>query len=375
MRVAMLSAAPVNAHGWGRHTRDLVAALAAQNVAITLITARDAPAKPDLPLAAYRRILPSVTPAPRFLTLRLLAAVPSVYRLCSGHDVVHVLAEPYALAIPLARPGLVTGVVTAHGTYLPRTLARPVVGWLYRRVYQQSQIICVSSYTERQVQAALPSARTVVIPNGVDVARFQQPGQPPVKRGPTVLAVGQLKARKGYHVLAKAMRYVREAIPDAEAVFIGNDADSLYCDSLRAQLAADGLIDAVHILGRAPDDVLLGWYHAADVFALPALNIDGRFEGFGLVYLEASAAGLPVVGTRDCGAEDAIRDGETGFLVPQNDPQATAQALIRLLQNADLGARIGAAGAAWAQQNTWDQVARRVVEVYVSLFPARRGRG
>jgi phosphatidylinositol alpha-1,6-mannosyltransferase len=370
MRVAMLSAAPVNAHGWGRHTRDLVTALAAQNVAITLITARDALADPDLPLAAYHRILPSVTPAPRFSTLRMLAAIPPVYRLCTGHDVVHVLAEPYALAIPFARHS----VVTAHGTYLPRTLARPVVGWLYRRIYQQSRIICVSSYTERQVQAALPSTRTVVILNGVDVTRFQQPGQPPVKRGPTVLAVGQLKARKGYHLLAKAMRYVRETIPDAEAIFIGSDADSAYCDLLRAQLAADGLTEVVHILGRVPDETLLGWYHAADVFALPALNIEGRFEGFGLVYLEASAAGLPVVGTRDCGAEDAIRDGETGFLVPQNDPQATAQVLIRLLQDADLRARMGTAGAAWAQQNTWDRVARRIMEVYVSLFPERQGR-
>ncbi len=370
MRVAMLSAAPVNAHGWGRHTRDLVAALAAQSVAITLITTRDAPAKPDLPLAAYHRILPSVTPAPRFSTLRLLAAIPAVYRVCAGHNVVHVLAEPYALALPFAQHS----VVTAHGTYLPRTLARPGVGLLYRRIYHKSRIICVSSYTERQVQSALPSARTVAIPNGVDVARFRQPGQPPARRGSTVLAVGQLKARKGYHVLAKAMRYVRDAIPDAEAVFIGSDADGAYCDSLRAQLIADGLTEAVHILGRVPDDVLLGWYHAADVFALPALNVDGGFEGFGLVYLEASAAGLPVVGTRDCGAEDAIRDGETGFLVPQNDPQATAQALIRLLQDTDLRARMGAAGTAWAQQNTWDQVARRVMEVYVSLSPARQRR-
>ena len=77
------------------------------------------------------------------------------------------------------------------------------------------------------------------------------------------------------------------------------------------QLEADGLQEAVHILGRVPDETLLGWYHAADVFALPAINVGGKFEGYGLVYIEASAAGLPVVGTLDCGAEDAIRDGET----------------------------------------------------------------
>jgi len=108
------------------------------------------------------------------------------------------------------------------------------------------------------------------------------------------------------------------------------------------------------------------------VFALPSINIGGRFEGFGLVYLEAGAAGLPVIGTLGCGAEEAIVDGETGFLVPQYDVEALAGAIIRLLTDADLRARMGAAGRARAAAFSWTNVAAQVRAVYESA-PALPG--
>ncbi len=360
MRITILSSPPTETHGWGRYTRDLVLALAEQGTEIILITSTDAPPTPDLPLAGYHRVLPTLIHSPRLMSLRLLAAMLTVSRLTAGCEVVHVIAEPYSLAVPPGR----RLIVTAHGTYIPQTASRPLIGAAYRQAYRRAEIICVSSYTQRQVHAVLPGAHTTVIPNGVHAERYQRPGLHQEKHGPTLLAVGQIKPRKGFHILAQAMRTIRAAIPDAEAVFIGDMSDSNYCDTIQAQLKADGIVNAVRWLGRVPEAVKLGWYHAADVFVLPAVNVDGRFEGFGLVYLEASAAGLPAIGTRDCGAEDAIRDGETGFLVPQNDPQATADAAIRLLQNADLRARLGAAGVVYAEQNGWEAIARRVVEVY-----------
>src|SRR5438128_11676558 len=103
MRVAMLSAAPISTNGWGHYTRELVTALAAQGVEIDLITAANAPAQPDLTLSAYHRALPSLTPPRRLSSLRLMASIPAVWRLIGGADVVHVVAEPYALAVPFAR--------------------------------------------------------------------------------------------------------------------------------------------------------------------------------------------------------------------------------------------------------------------------------
>jgi phosphatidyl-myo-inositol dimannoside synthase len=160
------------------------------------------------------------------------------------------------------------------------------------------------------------------------------------------------------------MKQIRAAVPDAQAVFLGDDSDAGYVNGIREQLTADGLTDVVRIAGRVSDDIKTGWLQSAEVFALPALNVDGRFEGFGLVYLEASAAGLPVVGTTGCGAEDAIVDGETGYLIPQNDVNATANAVIRLLKDGSLRQQMGAAGWTYAEEHTWKHQTEKVIKVY-----------
>ncbi|MHB8629817.1 MAG: glycosyltransferase family 4 protein [Aggregatilineales bacterium] len=363
MRVLILSVPPVTEHGWGRYTRDLITALAEQGAVITLVTSRDAPTSADLPVESYHRILPSITQPARLNSLRLLRYAPTIRHLVhiKRTDVVHVFAEPYALAAALVNRQC---FVTAHGTYVPRSVERRGMGALYRAIYNRSRMICVSRYTEAQVKAALPGAHTAVIPNGVDAARFRRVVPLPVKIAPTVLAVGQVKARKGFHVLAKAMMEVRKYIPDARAVFIGDTNDSHYVAELRQQIATDGLTGAIDILGRVPDDTLIGWYQAADVFALPALNVGSKFEGFGLAYLEASAAGLPAIGTFGCGAEEAIRDGETGLLVPQNDVMALTDALVQLLHDSDLRRRLGATGQAYADGQTWDAIAGQVLALY-----------
>ncbi|MCC7207883.1 MAG: glycosyltransferase family 4 protein [Anaerolineae bacterium] len=368
LRVALISAAPVTAHGWGRYTRDLMRALAAQGLSLTLITAQHAEPDSALPVSEWRAILPPLTPAPRLLTARLLAAWPGVRRAVRGHDVVHVIAEPYALLLAGSRLPL---AVTAHGTYVPLTMRRPVLGLVYRRVYRRAHLIAASSFTGAQVRTALPNARLTVIPNGVHPDRFQHPPATlPEKYGPTVLAVGQVKARKGYHVLIEAMRAVCDALPGAQALIVGDSSiEPEYTAAVHGLIAQRRLDDSVHILGRVPDEALLGWYHTADVFALPSLNAGGRFEGFGLAYLEASAAGLPVIGTRDCGAEDAILDGETGYLIPQNDPAALAERILTLLRDADLRARLGRAGTAFAATQTWDRVAERVIALYRAIAP------
>jgi glycosyltransferase involved in cell wall biosynthesis len=372
MHIALIATDPTEAHGWSRHAYDLISALAAHGVQLTLITSRHA-ASLDLPNTTIRRLLPSLTAPPRLLMLRLLSANWAAGRAARHADLLHVLAEPYALAALTVRKPL---VVTAHGTYLPLTAQMRLFGALYRRVYRRAAIICVSRYTERRVKAVLPHAQTRVIPNGVNLARFAQPvtlSAP--KRAPTVLSVGQIKARKGFLEIVEAMALVRAQIPEAQAVFIGETkGDPQYVAQLEARIAALGLQDAVHVLGRLPEPELLAWYAAADIFALHSLNQGQSFEGFGLVYLEASAAGLPVIGTRDCGAEDAIREGETGFLVPQGDVPSLAEAIIRLLRDPDLRRRLGANGQKFAAQHTWEAAARQVLACYEQILTESRRR-
>src|SRR5262249_39568634 len=152
------------------YTRDLVAALNALGVQITLITSMDAPVATDLPVEGYFRALPSVTPSPRASSLRLLASAPRIAMLTHDCDLVHAAAEPYALAA-VSVPRL---VVTAHGTYLPMQAANRVFGGLYRGIFKRSAIIAVSSYTSRQVSDTLPGVTPIVIPNGIDADQFQR---------------------------------------------------------------------------------------------------------------------------------------------------------------------------------------------------------
>lgn len=364
MRVGLLTPELTEAHGWGRYSIDLGRALAAQGVELVIAASRLSPGDAGLPHHGYYPVLPGLVPARRWITPRSLRAAPTLRAAFRGCDAIHAVAEPY---LPLA--AVVAGkrplFVTAHGTYLPRGVRRRGIGPLFRRAARRCTVLPVSTYTAQTVAAALPGVRQRVIPNGVHVDRFAAaPPDLPATTGPTVLGVGVSKARKGFHVLLEAMALVRRQVPDAACVIVGSDRDAVYRQQLDSIIAGRGLGDSARLLGRVPDDELLGWYHAADVFALPAINIDGKFEGFGLVYLEAGAAGLPVVGTTGCGAEDAVDDGETGLLVPQNDPDALAAALVRLLGDPDLRRRMGEAGRRKAAANSWAHVAAAVREAY-----------
>ena len=107
------------------------------------------------------------------------------------------------------------------------------------------------------------------------------------------------------------------------------------------------------------------WFSAADVFALPAMNDGLWFEGFGLVLVEAGAAGRAVVGTDGCGVADAIEHGATGLVISQeNVAEELPRALLELLENPSKAATMGAAGRLRAQSQTWAAVAEQVIDLY-----------
>jgi phosphatidylinositol alpha-1,6-mannosyltransferase len=366
-------------NGWATYSLNLILALQRLGVAMTIITARNCP---DVPFEV-RRWLPTVTPPDKNTLLRLAGLMPQVQQALRSCDVIHATAEPYApLAVWVrgARPVF----ITAHGSYvnLPRVQRFPI-NRLYGWAFRQSTLICVSHYTARMAQAVVTSVKTVVINNAVDSARFTPPPNPlPAEPGdndsfregesrnilnkPVILATGGVKARKGTLPLIQAVAKIRAKIPTVQCVVTGSLTQELqYVAQVRAEIERLNLQDCVHLLGFVSDADLRAWYAAADVFALPSLNQGWKFEGFGLVHLEASAAGLPVIGTRDCGAEDAIEHGVTGLLVNQgNLDEELPDALLTILQNPERAANMGAAGRIKAQAQTWANAAQQVLTAY-----------
>jgi phosphatidylinositol alpha-1,6-mannosyltransferase len=371
VRVAFLTPEIGSLYGWARYGMETGRELAAQGVEVIALTQPTVhlPADNDW-LVGTLPILPQLVPAASRFVLRSLLAVPRVRRALAGCDIVHVIAEPYAL-IGAWAAGPRPLVVTAHGTFVPRTVRRRFAGRLYQRAYRHAHLIAVSEYTAGQVRAVLPGVDPLVIHNGVHVARFQHPTSPPHKVGPTVLASGGVKPRKGTHVLIEALARVRAAVPEVQLVITGYQEDITYLSRVKQQITQLGLDACVHLLGMVPENELLSWYQHADVFALPSLNVGGQFEGFGLVFLEAGACGLPVVGTSGSGIAEAIKDGETGFLVPQNDVDALADAITRLLTDDALRTQMGAAGRQHAQGMDWSSITARLIAQYESLLPPK----
>lgn len=367
MRVVYLTPALSEQYGWASYSLNLIRTMQGAGLALDVISAQNSPDVPGL--AQEKRLFPAV-PVPRGLALRNVQQVPGLRHLVQQADLIHATVELYApLAAALA--GKRPYVITAHGSYVRLPLLQRWPGSvLYRRAFRGGHLACVSHYTARIAQEVVPGVPTTVIPNGVQAQRYQAlpplPERPP---RPLVLSSGGVKARKGTLELVRAIARVRQHVPDVLCVIAGTQIDERYLQRVQDEIARLELHEHVWLLGFVPEETLLGWYGAADVFVLPSINAGWKFEGFGLVYLEANAAGLPVIGTRDCGAEDAIVHGETGLLVSQEGLEdELPQAMLQLLQHPQRARAMGAAGQRRAHAHRWERVAQDMLHLYERLL-------
>jgi glycosyltransferase involved in cell wall biosynthesis len=212
--------------------------------------------------------------------------------------------------------------------------------------------------------------KCVVVPLGIDLAPFENVDIP-VRASPStslrsaqdasplLLFVGKLRYYKGLNYLLEAIR----EIPRAQLVVVGTGPLEHAWRTLARELGVDA---RVVFVGEVRNVELSGYYAAADIFVLPASE---RSEAFGIVQLEAMAAGKPVVCTElGTGTSFVNVDGETGFVVPARDAHALARAITRLIDDAELRARMGAAGRARVHQEfTLDKMVDRVMAVYEQL--------
>ncbi|MDO8598541.1 MAG: glycosyltransferase [bacterium] len=265
-------------------------------------------------------------------------------------EVLPVGTAAYALRV-LTR---VPYAVICHGLDLRNALHTPRKRWLVRRVLRGAERVIVNStFTERLAVAcgARPAQIRIVLPPLGITPELAKPAQVAnvrdrahLERTRIILSVGRLVARKGFDTLIRATSLLRRELPLAGLVIIGDGPERA---RLEALARAEHL--AVRFLTTTNDTSLAAWYAACDVFALlPRELPDGDVEGFGMVYLEAGAFGKPVVGTRSGGVPEAIHDGETGVLVPPEDPVAACAALARLLRDPRHAQRLGANGASAA---------------------------
>ncbi|MEY3165935.1 MAG: hypothetical protein RLZZ291_452, partial [Actinomycetota bacterium] len=167
---------------------------------------------------------------------------------------------------------------------------------------------------------------------------------------PTIVSVGRLVHRKGQDRLIEALPKVLESIPDAALVLVGEGPYRKHLDGLVNKYDLSG---NVFFIGRINFAELPNYIGMGDVFAMPSRSrlFGLEVEGLGIVYLEASSCGLPVIGGSSGGAPDAVLDGETGYVVDGNDLTAISTQIVRLLSDEKLRKEMGGRGRKWAIEN------------------------
>ncbi|KAB1914879.1 glycosyltransferase family 4 protein [Micromonospora sp. AMSO31t] len=177
---------------------------------------------------------------------------------------------------------------------------------------------------------------------------------------PVVVCVSRLVPRKGQDMLIRAMPEIRRRVPDAALLVVGGGPYRAALHKLARQV---GVERDVVFTGSVPSAELPAHYAAGDVYAMPCRtrNRGLDVEGLGIVYLEASATGLPVVAGDSGGAPDAVREGETGYVVRGRDVPQLADRVATLLADRDLARQLGAAGRAWVEREwRWETQAERM---------------
>lgn len=226
----------------------------------------------------------------------------------------------------------------------------------------------LGEYTRSRIAAALTpqaASRMRQLAPGVDAAVFS-----PDRRGegmriraelgwserPVIVCVSRLMPRKGQDTLIEAMPLIQRKVPDVALLIVGGGP---YRDSLESMVGQAGLGKDVHLTGSVPWESLPAHYAAGDVFAMPCRTrhrgID--VEGLGIVFLEASATGLPVIAGDSGGAPDAVLEGQTGYVVPGGDAAAVAERAVELLLDPELRTVMGERGRAWVETDWSSAVA------------------
>ncbi|MFI5857077.1 glycosyltransferase family 4 protein [Streptomyces parvulus] len=280
-------------------------------------------------------------------------------------------AAPLGLMAPaLRRAGAERLVATTHG-HEAGWAQLPAARQLLRRIGESTDTITyLGEYTRSRIAGALTpdaAARMTQLPPGVDEKTFH-PGsggdEVRARLGltdrPVVVCVSRLVPRKGQDTLIRAMPRILAAEPDAVLLIVGGGP---YEQDLRRLAADTGVAASVHFTGAVPWSELPAHYGAGDVFAMPCRTRRGGLdvEGLGIVYLEASATGLPVVAGDSGGAPDAVLDGGTGWVVRGEDPAESADRIVTLLADPELRRAMGERGRAWVEEKwRWDLLAEHL---------------
>lgn len=234
--------------------------------------------------------------------------------------------------------------------------------WLFNWLLKRSNVVLANSAANAARLATKGIEASAVVYPGTDPTRFKPaPSPPPFP--PRLLTVGRLVPRKGIDTVIRALPALRDSFPQLTYAVAGDGPDRHRLEQLAAEHDVVGAID---FLGRVGGAQLPSLYREAHVFVMPVREsaTGTSLEGFGIVFLEASASGLPVVAGRSGGAVEAVQEDKTGVLVNPHDHHELASVIRDLLYDSERRRRLGSCGRAWVEaEMNWERAARQIATI------------
>ncbi len=259
-----------------------------------------------------------------------------------------------------------------HGEDVTTAADSREYSWMVRRVLCQARYIIANSHNTarilRQDWRGSPG-RIVVLHPGVDTQRFIPSERDSRVRNAlgwddrrVVLTVGRLQLRKGHDRMIMALRTIRETVPDVLYAIAGDGEER---PGLEELVTRQGLGDHVQFLGEVGDDRLVQCYQQCDLFVLPNRQVGRDIEGFGMVLLEAQACGKPVIAGASGGTAETMQPGETGYVVPCDQPGDLAAIVAKLLLDPDGRTRMGESARSWVVERfDWDVLGTEAADLF-----------
>jgi len=272
-------------------------------------------------------------------------------------------------------------VVVAHGTEFGQL--HGLNAWLTKlSANQASALICVSEYTRQAVRAlGVNTPPMEVVHNGADDAQYFKLEQDKIielRRALGVegkfvlLTVGNVSARKGQEVVIRALPAVLQKAPQVVYWMAGLPTERESLEKLAKDLVVE---NSIRFFDRVSNQRLLELYNACDLFVMTSRQLEnGDFEGYGIAVIEAALCGKAAVVSDNSGLAEAVLDEQTGALVPQNDPEATAKAVIHLIENPHELKRLAQNAFSKASKQTWSEVSATYLDVFKQIITQVEGK-
>jgi len=259
-----------------------------------------------------------------------------------------------------------------HGIDLWIHQRKKIDRWLMKlNLKNADKLIANSNFIKNEISnLGIPKEKVVVVYPGVNVEKFKNLNSKKTSdlaNKKIILSLGRLIKLKGYDLVLKALPEVVRVVPNLIYLIIGEGEEEKELRELVKKLDLEKYVNFVEAI-KGPEETRASYYALADVFAGPSREIIYKdykhIESFGLVYLEAAAAEKPVIATKIGGIPEAVLNGQTGLLVPPENPQALAQALIKLLTDEELAKKLGKQGRKRVEKEfRWEQQVEKISEL------------